>query len=147
MSNHELYRRSTSFEEIPSFFFCSVPFRKILITPVNWYFAERNGTKLLYSPHLECDVMIYCWPSVCPFLCLTVRKHFVSVYFLAYLLTDVLQFWNVQWSWACLAWHYSRFARMHTLYLYTNNPKLLRNVRLFKESCLFTFVPFHSAKY
>ena len=51
-------------------------------------------------------------------------------------MTDVLQFWNVQWSWACLAWHYSRFARMHTLYLYTNNPKLLRNLRLFKKSCL-----------
>ena len=46
-NNLKLLRKSPYFQEIMSFL-CSVPFRKILITPVNWYFAERNGTNLLY---------------------------------------------------------------------------------------------------
>ena len=43
----------------------------------------------------------------------------------------------MQWSWACLAWNYSRVVRMHTLYLYTNNPKLLRKIFVFSRNLVF----------
>ena len=46
-NDNKLLSGSPSFKEILSSFICSVPFRKILSTPVNWYFVERNGTNLL----------------------------------------------------------------------------------------------------
>ena len=78
-NNPKLLRKSPSFQEILSFYVCSVPFRKILITRVNWYFAERNGTILHHPPQhtLVCDFMFSRWPSVYPSVRLTNREHFV----------------------------------------------------------------------
>ena len=69
-----------SFQKTCLFYVCSVPFRKILITPVSWYFAERNGTNPPPHTHthtLVCDLMFSRWPSVYPSIRLTNREHFV----------------------------------------------------------------------